>query len=128
MQNQRKEEINIGPFQSRSPKAVIEGSSISLKFSSFVTINEISISWKFQLHAYYQSIFVAIQNFWLFCKTCKIWVWANFRGQFLENLILRRHLVQYWGAENGIKWKNKSFLSFSWFLRRNNFNNYNMST
>ena len=33
-----------GSFHSRSPKAVNEGSSISLKFSPFVTINEISIS------------------------------------------------------------------------------------
>ena len=45
-----KEKINnsyiilYGSFQSRSPRAVNEGSSISLKFSPFVTINEISIS------------------------------------------------------------------------------------
>ena len=68
----------IGSFHSRSPKAVNEGSSISLKFSPFVTINEVSISWKFQLHTYYQSIFVTISNFWLFRKSCKIWVQANF--------------------------------------------------
>ena len=81
--------------RSRSPKAVNEGSSISLKCSSFFTINKISISWKFQLHTYYQSIFVAIQNFWLFRKSCKIWVWANFRGQFLENWILRIFQPQF---------------------------------
>ena len=79
----------IGSFHSRSPKSVNEGSFISLRFSPFVTINEISISWKFQLHTYYQSIFVTISNFWLFRKNCKIWMWANFRGQFLENWILR---------------------------------------
>ena len=78
-----------GSFQSRSPQAVNKSSSISLKFLPFVTINERSISWKFQLYTYYQPIFVAIWNFWLFHKSCKIWVWANFRGQFLENWILR---------------------------------------
>ena len=85
----------FGSFQSRPPKAVNEVSSISLKFSSFVTINEISISWKLQLHTYCQSIFVAIWNFWLFRKNCKIWVWSNFRGQFLENWILRSFQPQF---------------------------------
>ena len=85
----------IGSFQSRSHKAVNEGSLISLKFSPFVTVNEISISWKFQPHTYYQSIFVAIWNFWLFCKSCKIWVWASFRRQFLENWILRSFQSQF---------------------------------
>ena len=33
---------------------------------------------------------------------------------------ISRALVQYRGAENEIKWKNKNFLSFSQFLRRNN--------
>ena len=85
----------FGSFQSRPPKAVNEVSSISLKFSSFVTINEISISWKLQLHTYCQSIFVAIWNFWLFRKNCKIWVWANFRGQFLENWIIKSFQPQF---------------------------------
>ena len=58
--------------RSRSPKAVNEGSSISLKCSPFFTINEIRISWKFQLHTYYQSIFVVISNFWLFRKSSTI--------------------------------------------------------
>ena len=84
-----------GSFQSRSPEAVNEGFSIFLKFSPFVTINVISISWKLQLHNYYQSIFEAIWNFWLFCKSCKIWVWAFFWGQFLENLILRSFQSQF---------------------------------
>ena len=39
-----KPQFDIGSFQSRSPKPANEGSSISLKFSPFVTINEISIS------------------------------------------------------------------------------------
>ena len=70
-----------------TPKAVNDGSLITLKFSPFVTINEI-ISWKFHLHTCYQSIFAATWNFWLFHKSCQIWVWANFTGQFLENWIL----------------------------------------
>ena len=74
---------------------VNKGSSISLKFSPFVTTNEISISWKFRLRTYYQSIFGAISIFWLFRKSYKIWVWANFRGQFLENWILRSFQPQY---------------------------------
>ena len=78
--------IHIGSFQPRSPKAVNEGSSVSLKFSPFVSINEISISWKFQLHTYYQTIFVAIWNFWLLPKNCKIWF-----GPILE--------VNFWKIE-----------------------------
>ena len=62
---------------------------LRLSRSPFLSINEVSISWKFQLHTYYQSIFVAIWNFWLFRKSCKIWVWTNFIGQFLENWILK---------------------------------------
>ena len=87
--------FNKGSFQPRSPKAINEVSSISLKFLPFVTITEKSISWKVQLHTYYQSIFEAIWNFWFFHKSCKIWVWANFRGQFLENWILRSFQPQF---------------------------------
>ena len=36
-------QTGIGSFQSRSSKTVNEGSSIYLKFSPFVTINEINI-------------------------------------------------------------------------------------
>ena len=53
-----------------TPKAVNDGSLITLKFSPFVIINEI-ISWKFHLHTCYQSIFVATWNFWLFHKIDK---------------------------------------------------------
>ena len=62
-------------------KAVNEGSSISLKYSAFLVLHFLKI----HFHTYCQSIFVAIWSFWLFRKNCKIWVWANFRGQFLEN-------------------------------------------
>ena len=85
----------LGSFHSRSPKAINEGSSNFFEFSPFVTINEISISWTFQLHTYYQSIFVAISNFWLFRESCKTWVWAKFRGQLLENWILRSFQPQF---------------------------------
>ena len=106
-------------FQSRSPKAVSEGSSISLKFSPFVTINEISVSWNFQLHTYYQSIFVAIWNLWLFHKSSKIWVWANFRGQFLEIEFLETTSPNFpWSSPESVPGSAK-IISWTFGIRKN---------
>ena len=71
LQSEQRRKTN-GSFHSQSPKAVDEGSSISLKFSPFVTINnEISISWKFQLHTFTNQFLWQFEIFDFFVKIAK---------------------------------------------------------
>ena len=100
------------PVEVMSCKAVGEGSSISLNFSPFVTINEIIPN------KYYQSIFVAIWNFWHFYKNCKIWVWPNFRDQFKIEFLEASSPNFHWRLPETVRGSAK-VISWSFGIKKN---------
>ena len=108
-----------GSFQSRSPKAVNEGSSISFKFSPFVTISEISISWKFQLYTYYQSIFVQFEIFGFFIKVEKFELEPILEVNFLKIEFLEASSPNFPGSSVDCVPGSAKIISWTFGIRKN---------